>query len=137
MTNTVLENEIVDTEIREKLLLLREYRLTRDKLEEMIKTLNSEISEAVKKRARFTDETGQIWTASVVRKEDVVVNLEMLREIDEDLYIDSTKRVLDRQAFEQLIRSGAIIPDIAVQVAHFKQQNPYVVFKKAEESDSE
>lgn len=120
------------TALIQELQLLRHVR---DQADLAIKEMNAQIAPLLHERARYTDASGVAWAASVVRKEDIVVDLERLREINEDLYIDATKRVLDRPAFEHLVRSGQIPTEIAVEVATFKQQNPYVLFKKEATSD--
>ena len=135
MTDTAVDPGL-DQETVDLLEQLRTARQQRDAYDALVKELNAQIAERIERTAYFADGTGQRWQASVVRKEDIVVNLDLLRERSEDLYIDVTKRVFDRTAFEHAVRSGVVSRDMAFEVATFKQQNPYIAFKKLTEEDS-
>jgi hypothetical protein len=107
---------------------LRDLRSEKERIESRIRDINFQLTEIIKDRTDYVDPEGNRYTASVIRKEDLVVDLDRLRELNEDLHVRATKRVLDVQAFKHLLETGEINQDIAVEVARTRQSSPYVQF---------
>jgi hypothetical protein len=120
---------------------LRATRKLRDELDDEIKRLNAKIillsdtdADAAKSDT-FEDAEGNTWRAAVVRKSSFEVDLEQLREVNEDVYIDVTKRVLDRSAFENATYKNLIDDELIKKIVQFKPQTPYIMFRKVGTSD--
>lgn len=117
---------------------LRDLRSEKERIESRIKEVNVQLVEIIKDRTDYTDPEGNRFTASVIRKENLVVDLVRLRELNEDLHIRATKRVLDIEAFKLLLTTGEISQDIALEVARTNESSPYVQFyPKSEEVTGE
>lgn len=110
---------------------LRRARGMREHYDSIVTALNAELSQRIQDREQYTDANGQAWTASVVRGNDVRVNLERLRQLSQEIYEDVTSRVLDREAFNLCLENGRITKDIASEVATVTSRTPYVKFTRA------
>jgi hypothetical protein len=110
--------------------LLKALRDRKTELEQEISDMNAHLTLLIDKPVNYTDDYGRQWKVSTVRRNQSIVNLDLLRELDEDLYIDATKRVIDTEAWKNLVILGHITPDIASQVEYVKQTAPYIMFKR-------
>jgi hypothetical protein len=117
--------------------ILKSLRDRKTELEQEIADLNAHLTLLIDKPVNYTDDYGRQWKVSTVRRNQSIVNLDLLRELDEDLYIDATKRVIDTEAWGNLKILGNITPDIATQVEYVKQNAPYIMFKQLGDASDE
>ena len=139
MTDTVTETHTVDLDSLnhqvEVLESLRYYRELLAECEAHIKSITAELAPILAKRSTY-QAGGKQWIATRVVSTRRVLNLDKLRELDEDVYIDVTKRVEDKEAFDRYIMRGHMTSEIANEVVTWKESNPYILIKSCDVGDA-
>ena len=125
-------------QLESDLLHLQFLKERKKNLEALIEDVTLRLKDALTESVSFQNSDGDTFYAVTVTPVTKDIDLDRLRELDEDLYFDATKRVLDRDKFAHLIQVDRITNDQVMEVLRTRTSKSYIkITDKPQEATSD